>query len=103
MKTIHHVENRLRALLPDVRIAIAHGQMGETELSNIMHAFVEGRFDVLLCTTIIERGLTFQTAIHCLLKMQNDSVYPISTNSVDASVALPGKRLPILCSHQVAI
>ena len=57
VKTIHHVENRLRALLPDVRIAIAHGQMGETELSNIMHAFVEGRFDVLLCTTIIESGV----------------------------------------------
>ena len=57
VKTIHHVENRLRALLPDIRIAIAHGQMGETELSEIMHAFVEGRFDVLLCTTIIESGV----------------------------------------------
>ena len=43
--------------MPDVRIAIAHGQLGETELSEIMHAFVEGRFDVLLCTTIIESGV----------------------------------------------
>ena len=57
VKTIHHVENRLRGLLPDVRIAIAHGQMEEIELSKIMHAFVEGHFDVLLCTTIIESGV----------------------------------------------
>ncbi|OUX38945.1 MAG: transcription-repair coupling factor [Kiritimatiellaceae bacterium TMED266] len=57
VKTIHHVENRLRALLPDLRIAVAHGQMGETQLSEIMHAFVEGRFDLLLCTTIIESGV----------------------------------------------
>ncbi len=57
VKTIHHVDNRLRTLVPEARIAVAHGQMGETELSEIMHAFVEGRFDVLLCTTIIESGV----------------------------------------------
>jgi len=57
VKTIHHVENRLRALVPEARIAVAHGQMSEGELSGIMHAFVEGRFDVLLCTTIIESGV----------------------------------------------
>jgi transcription-repair coupling factor (superfamily II helicase) len=57
VKTIHLVDNRLRALVPEARIAVAHGQMGEKELSGIMHAFVEGRFDVLLCTTIIESGV----------------------------------------------
>ncbi|NNJ70378.1 MAG: transcription-repair coupling factor [Kiritimatiellales bacterium] len=57
VKTIHLVDNRLRALVPEARIAVAHGQMGEKELSEIMHAFVEGRFDVLLCTTIIESGV----------------------------------------------
>lgn len=57
VKTIHHIDNRLRALVPEARIAVAHGQMGETELSEIMHAFVQGRFDVLLCTTIIESGV----------------------------------------------
>ncbi len=57
VKTIHLVENRLRALVPEARIAVAHGQMGEKELSEIMHAFVAGRFDVLLCTTIIESGV----------------------------------------------
>ncbi|MBN2785572.1 MAG: transcription-repair coupling factor [Pontiellaceae bacterium] len=57
VKTIHLVENRLLALVPEARIAVAHGQMGEKELSEIMHAFVQGRFDVLLCTTIIESGV----------------------------------------------
>ncbi|MBN2685202.1 MAG: transcription-repair coupling factor [Pontiellaceae bacterium] len=57
VKTIHLVDNRLRALVPEARIAVAHGQMGENELSEIMHAFVQGRFDVLLCTTIIESGV----------------------------------------------
>ncbi|WP_372847111.1 TRCF domain-containing protein, partial [Pontiella sp.] len=57
VQTIHHVDNRLRRLVPEARIAVAHGQMGEKELSGIMHAFVEGRFDVLLCTTIIESGV----------------------------------------------
>ncbi len=57
VKTIHTVETKLMALVPEARIAVAHGQMGEKELSEIMHAFVEGRFDVLLCTTIIESGV----------------------------------------------
>jgi len=57
VKTIHTVETKLMALIPEARIAVAHGQMGEKELSEIMHAFVEGRFDILLCTTIIESGV----------------------------------------------
>ncbi|MEI6891783.1 MAG: transcription-repair coupling factor, partial [Pontiella sp.] len=57
VKTIHTVETKLKALIPEARIAVAHGQMGEKELSQIMHAFVAGRFDVLLCTTIIESGV----------------------------------------------
>jgi transcription-repair coupling factor (superfamily II helicase) len=48
---------RVQALVPQARIAFAHGQMSETELENIMHDFVEGDVDVLVCTTIIETGL----------------------------------------------
>jgi transcription-repair coupling factor (superfamily II helicase) len=57
VKTIHLVENRLRALVPEARIVSAHGQMDEKELSSLMHAFVQGRFDLLVCTTIIESGV----------------------------------------------
>ena len=47
----------LQQLLPDARIAVAHGQMQEKELERVMVEFVEGATDILLCTTIIESGL----------------------------------------------
>ncbi|WP_099556347.1 transcription-repair coupling factor [Hartmannibacter diazotrophicus] len=48
--------------VPEVRVAVAHGQMAATELEDIMNAFYEGRFDVLLSTTIVESGLDIPTA-----------------------------------------
>ncbi|NLB61407.1 MAG: transcription-repair coupling factor, partial [Clostridiales bacterium] len=47
----------LRKLLPDIRIKQAHGQMPKHELEATMLEFLEGEFDVLLCSTIIENGL----------------------------------------------
>lgn len=55
--TIEHVRDRLRRLVPEARIDVAHGQMNEHQLSAIMRAFTRGDMDVLLCTTIIESGL----------------------------------------------
>ena len=48
---------RVQQLVPQARVSFAHGQMSEIELENIMHDFVEGEIDVLVCTTIIETGL----------------------------------------------
>ena len=59
------IENRraaLEALLPEARIAIAHGQMGERDLERVMRDFTQQRFNVLLCTTIIETGIDIPTA-----------------------------------------
>ena len=55
--TIDGVAQRLRALLPDLSIAVGHGQMGEGDLERVMTDFVAGRHHVLVCTTIIESGL----------------------------------------------
>ena len=55
--TIDQFAARLRALVPEARIAVAHGQMKENLLEDVMLDFYEGRFDVLLCSTIIENGL----------------------------------------------
>src|SRR5699024_2378688 len=44
-------------LVDNARIGIAHGQMNETELENVMFGFLEGEFDVLVSTTIIETGV----------------------------------------------
>ena len=46
---------RLRDLVPDARVAVAHGQMGEEALEKVMVGFWEKEFDVLVCTTIVER------------------------------------------------
>lgn len=53
---------RLRKLVPEANIAIAHGQMSEGELENVMGDFIDGKTDVLVCTTIIETGLDIPNA-----------------------------------------
>jgi transcription-repair coupling factor (superfamily II helicase) len=60
--TIGHVEQRLAKLVPEARVAIAHGQMAPSELAAIMEAFVNGEFDILLSTTIIESGMDIPRA-----------------------------------------
>ncbi len=57
VQTIEGVYRYLKKHLPQVEIAIAHGQMHERELEGVMLAFLAGRFQVLLCTSIIESGL----------------------------------------------
>ncbi len=60
--TIHHIEEMLTALVPEARIRIAHGQMRERELELAMRDFYQQRFNILLCTTIIETGIDVPTA-----------------------------------------
>jgi transcription-repair coupling factor (superfamily II helicase) len=55
--TIDRVKKRLQRILPEARIAVAHGQMPPSQLADVMKSFVQGDADLLLCTTIIESGL----------------------------------------------
>jgi transcription-repair coupling factor (superfamily II helicase) len=57
VRTIYRVARDLQELVPEARIAVAHGQMRERELESVMLEFVAGKYDVLVCTTIIESGL----------------------------------------------
>jgi transcription-repair coupling factor (superfamily II helicase) len=62
---VETIENRLamlRELLPEARIGVAHGQMHERDLEKVMRDFVAQRFNILLCTTIIETGIDVPTA-----------------------------------------
>ena len=61
VNTIEEAAARLRELVPEARIAIAHGQMDEGSLEQVVLDFWEGRFDVLVCTTIIESGIDMPT------------------------------------------
>ncbi len=60
--TIAHVEENVARLVPEARIRIAHGQMRERELELAMRDFYQQRFNVLLCTTIIETGIDVPSA-----------------------------------------
>jgi len=62
VETITARRDRLAELLPEARIAIAHGQMRERELERVMRDFVAQRHNVLLCSTIIETGIDVPTA-----------------------------------------
>lgn len=62
VETIEHRRDKLTELLPEARIAVAHGQMPERELERVMREFVAQRYNVLLCSTIIETGIDVPTA-----------------------------------------
>jgi transcription-repair coupling factor (superfamily II helicase) len=62
VETIENRRSRLAELLPEARIAVAHGQMPERELERVMRDFVAQRHNLLLCSTIIETGIDVPTA-----------------------------------------
>ena len=62
VETIENRRQALEKLLPEARIAVAHGQMPERELERVMRDFVAQRFNLLLCSTIIETGIDVPTA-----------------------------------------
>ena len=62
VKTIEETARKLRELLPDLSIAVAHGQMREAQLEQVMSSFYHQRHHILLCTTIIETGIDIPNA-----------------------------------------
>ena len=62
VESIDRAATRLRELVPEARVAVAHGKMSEAELEQIMQGFWEGEYDVLVSTTIIESGIDIPNA-----------------------------------------
>jgi transcription-repair coupling factor (superfamily II helicase) len=60
--TMENMRERLETLLPEARIAVAHGQMRERDLERVMREFLQQRHNLLLCSTIIETGIDIPTA-----------------------------------------
>ncbi len=60
--TIDETAERVRAMVPSARVAVAHGQMADGELEKVMLDFLRGGADVLVCTTIVESGLDIASA-----------------------------------------
>ena len=68
VQSIEKAAARIRELVPEARVATAHGQMGEHQLEQVMLDFWEKRFDVLVCTTIVESGLDVSNANTMLIE-----------------------------------
>ncbi len=66
--SIERTASRLKELVPEARIAVAHGKMGEHRLEEVIVDFWEKRFDVLVCTTIVETGLDISNANTLILE-----------------------------------
>ena len=62
VESIYDIASRIQELVPAARVAVGHGQMGETELEKVMLAFMNHEYDVLVATTIIENGLDIPLA-----------------------------------------
>jgi transcription-repair coupling factor (superfamily II helicase) len=62
VNNIHTIADRLSSLIPEASIGIAHGQLPEKELEQVMQNFYNQRFNLLVCTTIIESGIDIPTA-----------------------------------------
>ena len=62
VENIDQVASAMVRRIPGLRVAVAHGQMGEEALGDVMHAMADGEIDVLVCTTIIETGLDIPNA-----------------------------------------
>lgn len=62
VETIEKVRERLQNIFPDVKIGVAHGQMSEEDLEEVMIGFSKQEYSILLCTTIIESGIDIPTA-----------------------------------------
>lgn len=62
VETIENMREKLSELLPEARIGVAHGQLRERELEQVMREFLQQKFNVLLCSTIIETGIDIPNA-----------------------------------------
>ncbi|MFV0308563.1 MAG: transcription-repair coupling factor [Desertimonas sp.] len=91
VRSIEHAAARLRELVPEARIAVAHGQMDEGTLEQVVVDFWEGRFDVLVCTTIIESGIDMPT-VNTLVVERSDLLGLGQLHQLRGRVGRSGQR-----------
>ena len=117
IKDLEDIEKFLRTQVPEVKYVVGHGQMAATQLEDVMTAFYEGQYDVLLATTIVESGLDIPSAntlivhradmfglaqlyqIRCRVGRSKARAYAYLTTPVEKSLTLSAeKRLQVLQS-----
>lgn len=71
VESIERVAYEIQEIVPEAKIRIAHGQMKDSDLEDVMFSFVNNEFDVLVCTTIIETGLDITNANTIIINRAN--------------------------------
>ncbi len=96
IEDIAEVKDFLDKQVPECKVGIAHGQMAAGTLEDVMTAFYDGQYDILLSTTIVESGLDIPTANTLIIHRPTCSASPSSTSSGAASAAR--RRAPMRSS-----
>jgi len=91
VQNIQAVAERLRTLVPEARVAVAHGQMDEGSLEQVVVDFWERKFDVLVCTTIIESGIDMPT-VNTLVVDRSDRLGLGQLHQLRGRVGRAGQR-----------
>ena len=91
VSSIEQVAARLRELVPEARIAVAHGRMDEGALEQVVVDFWDGEFDVLVCTTIIESGIDMPT-VNTLVVERSDLLGLGQLHQLRGRVGRSGQR-----------
>ncbi|MBA3604793.1 MAG: transcription-repair coupling factor [Acidimicrobiia bacterium] len=102
VRSIEHAAARLRELVPEARIAVAHGQMDEGTLEQVVVDFWDGRFDVLVCTTIIESGIDMPT-VNTLVVERSDLLGLGQLHQLRGRVGRSGQRAYAYLFHPVDV
>ena len=100
VRSIEHAAARLRELVPEARIAVAHGQMDEGTLEQVVVDFWDGQFDVLVCTTIIESGIDMPT-VNTLVVERSDLLGLGQMHQLRGRVGRSGQRAYAYLFHPV--
>jgi transcription-repair coupling factor (superfamily II helicase) len=91
VRSIETSAQRLRQLVPEARIAIAHGQLDEGSLEQVVQDFWDGEYDVLVCTTIIESGIDMP-AVNTLVVERSDLLGLGQMHQIRGRVGRSGQR-----------
>ena len=102
VRSIEHAAARLRELVPEARIAVAHGQMDEGTLEQVVVDFWDGEYDVLVCTTIIESGIDMPT-VNTLVVERSDLLGLGQLHQLRGRVGRSGQRAYAYLFHPVDV
>ncbi len=102
VRSIEHAAARLRELVPEARIAVAHGQMDEGTLEQVVVDFWDGQFDVLVCTTIIESGIDMPT-VNTLVVERSDLLGLGQMHQLRGRVGRSGQRAYAYLFHPIDV